>query len=299
MKKVFAVAILVIIGVIVFGKKTAVQSLAPIPTITLSAIPQTIVQGDPVLITLVHATTTENIESANVVNPDGSLSPLHFAMYKSQLVAFYGSSISEKVGSAHVQVTFKDKTSLATSFAITKRFQPSENLPVPPQLGGNSTSSQQALVTNLKAENALLAALHSNPTTAYWTGAFTFPIKDPIVVTDPYGYNRDSGAETIIHKGTDFKAPPGTPVYAINNGVVQVAKAFTIYGNTVIIDHGVGIQSFYMHLLQTSVAAGQTITKGELIGYSGETGYAEGPHLHLTIRINGESIDPMKFFKLF
>jgi murein DD-endopeptidase MepM/ murein hydrolase activator NlpD len=225
-------------------------------------------------------------------------------MYKNNPVAFYGTGIYQTPGTATVTVVMKDGTRLTGSFVIGKRVSPTESLPVPAQLGGNSASSQEQLVTNLSAENAILADVYSNPNISFWVAPFAWPIHAAdvpggIVITDPFGYNRDSGAETIIHKGTDFKAPPGTPVYAVNAGYVRVTKLFTVYGNTVIVDHGMGIQSWYMHLSKMSVTPGEAVKQGQLIGYSGETGYSEGPHLHLTIRVGGISIDPMKFYALF
>jgi murein DD-endopeptidase MepM/ murein hydrolase activator NlpD len=170
-------------------------------------------------------------------------------------------------------------------------------------LGGNSVANQAVVLSILTKENAAIAAVYSRMDKALWTSGFAFPVASttgsPLTVTDPYGYNRDSGANTITHKGVDFHAPPGTPVYAVNRGVVRVAKSYTVYGNTVIVDHGLGLLSMYMHLSKMSVYPGQLVTKGQRLGLSGETGYAEGPHLHLTVRIGGVSVDPMGFFALF
>ena len=79
----------------------------------------------------------------------------------------------------------------------------------------------------------------------------------------------------------------------------MTAKNYTVYGGTVIVNHGLGVQSLYMHLSRISATAGTTVKRGQLIGYSGETGYAVGPHLHLSIKVNGVSIDPKAFFNIF
>ena len=164
--------------------------------------------------------------------------------------------------------------------------------------GGNSPANQERLVSILEQENAELKALTST-STALWSEPFRFPVAAPVKVTDSYGITRASGAVTITHEGTDFAAPPGTPIYAVNRGVVKMAQALTAYGNTVVVDHGLGVQSLYLHLSSVSVAPGQTVARGQLIGLSGETGYSEGPHLHLSIKIGGVSIDPLKFLALF
>ena len=85
----------------------------------------------------------------------------------------------------------------------------------------------------------------------------------------------------------------------MNRGVVRLSKKFTVYGNTVIIDHGNGVMTLYMHLSKRLVKEGSLVEQGQTIGKSGMTGYAEHPHLHISVRINNTSIDPLEFLKLF
>ena len=131
-----------------------------------------------------------------------------------------------------------------------------------------------------------------------WTKKFIPPLATTFIV-DPYGYSRKTGDYTIAHKGTDFRAEEGTAVYAMNRGVVRLAKKSPIYGNMVVIDHGLGLMTFYLHLSKITVMQGELIEQSKILGYSGQTGYALGPHLHLSIRINNQSIDPVKFMALF
>jgi len=204
-------------------------------------------------------------------------------------------------------VTFKDGAHATTSFVVHPLIRPEEYLAIPAQLGGNSIANQTKIISVLGKENADLASIYSSPYNRFWTATssltFILPVasttQNPLIVTNSYGYNRESGAETIVHKGVDFRAPSSTSVYAINSGYVRTAKKYVIYGNSIVVDHGLGLLSMYMHLSQMIVSKGQLIHKGQLIGYSGETGYSEGPHLHLTVRIGGISIDPIKFFALF
>ena len=306
---------LIAIGIIsgLMSSFTLATADAKSPALSISITPAHIIEGDPVMITIVGAT---NIQSATLIAPGpnmagrGAATSLHFVTYQNTPTAFYGTGINQKTGTTTIIVTLKNGSKLSGSFFIGARVSPTEHLAVPAQLGGNSTSSQQQLVKNLSTQNSTLANIYSNPAVSFWTAAFTWPIhasdvaaaaSNPggIVITDAFGYNRDSGSETIIHKGVDFKAATGTPVYAINAGYVRVAKFFSVYGNTVVVDHGMGIQSFYMHLSKFAVTPGTPVKQGQLLGYSGETGYSEGPHLHLTIRIGGVSIDPIKFYALF
>lgn len=283
----------------------ATAAPAVTPTLSLSFAPADIEEGDPVMITINGTSTTANIQGATLRAPGPNIAggdataTLYFMKYKNMPTAFYGTGINQRPGTTTVIVTLKDGSQFSSSFFLAKRIRPAEYFPVPAQIGGNSTSSQERLVANLEAQNDILATAYSNPKMAFWTTPFIFPLAPPIVITDAFGYNRESGAETIIHKGTDFKAAFGTPIYAINDGIVRMTKFFSVYGNTVIIDHGLGIESMYMHLSKMTVKPGQTVVKGQIIGYTGDVGYATGPHLHLTIRIGGISIDPMAFYAFF
>jgi len=100
-----------------------------------------------------------------------------------------------------------------------------------------------------------------------------------------------------MHKGLDFAAPQGTPIYATANGTVAVA-GFTDggYGNHVEINHGYGYETIYGHMVKVKVHAGERVTRGEVIGWVGSTGKSTGPHCHYEIHVNGEAVDPVYFF---
>jgi len=100
-----------------------------------------------------------------------------------------------------------------------------------------------------------------------------------------------------MHKGLDFTASRGTPVYATGDGKVQLA-GFTGdgYGNHVIIDHGYGYETLYGHMVRVKVKAGQRIKRGQVIGWVGSTGKSTGPHCHYEVHINGQEVDPVYFF---
>ena len=99
--------------------------------------------------------------------------------------------------------------------------------------------------------------------------------------------------------GVDFDVPKGTAVRAINDGTVKNAYLDSIYGNSVIVDHGRGIYSLYLHLDSMSVKSGDTIEKGETLGFAGSSGLSSAPHLHLSVKINGVSVDPIQFVSAF
>jgi murein DD-endopeptidase MepM/ murein hydrolase activator NlpD len=95
------------------------------------------------------------------------------------------------------------------------------------------------------------------------------------------------------HRGIDFALPSGTPVPAANAGRVIGAEKFVLTGNVVLIDHGQGIISAYMHLSEIKVKVGDTVTAGQIIGLSGSTGRSTGPHLHWSVYAQGAAINPL------
>lgn len=100
-----------------------------------------------------------------------------------------------------------------------------------------------------------------------------------------------------MHKGLDFTAPQGTPIYATGNGVVR-ESGFSEggYGNHVVINHGYGYETLYGHMVRIKVRNGQRVKRGELIGWVGSTGKSTGPHCHYEVHVNNGEVDPVYFF---
>jgi hypothetical protein len=94
------------------------------------------------------------------------------------------------------------------------------------------------------------------------------------------------------HRGTDFSLPPGTPVPAANAGRVLAAEPFVLPGNAVFLDHGQGLITAYMHLSEIKVKPGDTVSPGQIVGLTGNTGRATGPHLHWALYVQGVSVNP-------
>jgi murein DD-endopeptidase MepM/ murein hydrolase activator NlpD len=99
-----------------------------------------------------------------------------------------------------------------------------------------------------------------------------------------------------FHSGQDFTAPTGTPIYATGNGIVETAAFVDGYGNCVIIDHGFGYKTVYAHQSKLAVKAGQSVKRGMLIGYVGNTGVSEAPHLHYEVVKDGIKVNPSSYF---
>ncbi len=99
-----------------------------------------------------------------------------------------------------------------------------------------------------------------------------------------------------MHNGLDFTAPEGTPIYATGDGTVTTAGFGNGTGNHVIINHGYGYETVYMHMVRIKARQGQKVTRGEVIGWVGSTGASTGPHCHYEVHINGNPVDPVYFF---
>lgn len=97
------------------------------------------------------------------------------------------------------------------------------------------------------------------------------------------------------HHGIDLAAPSGTPVYATADGIVSRADWYSSYGLYISLEHGAAMQTRYAHLSRLAVAAGDSVKKGDLIGYVGSTGRSTGPHLHYEVRVEGLAVNPIPY----
>lgn len=133
----------------------------------------------------------------------------------------------------------------------------------------------------------------------YTDGKYAYPLV-PIFITKEFYFKRIYRDGVNVHRGVDLRAPKGMPVAAINSGeVVLIARNFFLEGNMVILDHGSGIFSLYLHFSRIDVREGQMVKNGEIIGLSGATGSGvTGPHLHLIVKVNGIYVDPLEFIEI-
>ena len=163
-----------------------------------------------------------------------------------------------------------------------------ESLELPPS--SIDLLSDQAAINN---ERATLANIYAGFTPERrWSGAWILPA--PGIFTNTFGLMRSiNGGPYYPHSGTDIANAKGTPVAAAASGVVALARPMYLYGNVVVINHGAGVFSSYNHLDGISVAEGQAVTIGSLIGSMGETGFVSGSHLHWEAIIGGVRTDPV------
>jgi murein DD-endopeptidase MepM/ murein hydrolase activator NlpD len=130
-----------------------------------------------------------------------------------------------------------------------------------------------------------------------WSGQFSSPADAEI--SDVFGAQRVFNGKTqSTHLGLDFRVPSGTPVAAMNDGTVLLARPLYFEGNFVVIDHGQGLLTLYLHLSEFKVKEGDQVKRGQIIGLSGGTGRATGPHLHVAVRWQGTYLDPASLMRL-
>lgn len=130
----------------------------------------------------------------------------------------------------------------------------------------------------------LLAAALSGCVLPYW------PVHGP--VTSPFGL-RFRGTRPEVHRGVDVSVPTGTPVHAMAPGLVEFAGVMRGFGRVVILNHGGGVRSLYAHLSEVQVRTGDEVDGHSVIGLSGSSGDATGPHLHFEVWRYGRPVDPV------
>ncbi len=258
--------------------------------LAISIYPAKPLQGDPVLVV------ADIPEDVSLMSVQVGTITLDTFSFKGRNGALVGIDLGSGTGIRRAVAHLSNGVDIFTEFTIVARPRIVEKLGIPKKLGGDTAASQARLVANLLNENKILASTKTE-SRALWEDVFAMPLASTII-TDTYGYVRLAGVYSIPHKGVDFRAAAGTPVFAMNRGIVRLAQEFRVYGKTVVIDHGLGLQSIYMHLSEFKAQLGQIVKKGQVIALSGDSGYAEFPHLHVSVRIGGISIDPVAFLAL-
>lgn len=131
-----------------------------------------------------------------------------------------------------------------------------------------------------------------------WSGPFRAPLTG-VTTGGNFGNRRVlNGEPGSPHSGVDFPAASGTPVHAAQAGRVVLAEPLYFSGNTVIVDHGLGVYTFYGHLSAFAVKAGDTVAAGALLGKAGATGRVTGPHLHWGLTVNRARVNSLDILKL-
>lgn len=132
----------------------------------------------------------------------------------------------------------------------------------------------------------------------YWSEPLLVPVRG--CMTSPFGVRRflNGKATGDFHGGLDQRSPAGTPVHAVEGGVVKIVRDWNLHGRTVGVDHGQGLESMYLHLSRFAVTEGAMVNKGDVIGYVGSTGRSTAPHLHWTLYVNAVPVNPLDWVRV-
>jgi murein DD-endopeptidase MepM/ murein hydrolase activator NlpD len=145
----------------------------------------------------------------------------------------------------------------------------------------------------IRRESKMVSGIFSKTTRErLWTGTFSRPVPGDAISS--FGKRSIiNGRPRSPHSGTDFRAAKGTPIKAPNAGKVLLVRDLYFAGGSVILDHGLGLYSYFAHLSKFLVSEGELVEKGDVVGEVGATGRVTGPHLHWTLRLAGARVDPL------
>ena len=202
-------------------------------------------------------------------------------------------------GKSELKIIFKDKKTETYKFNIdTVKYMVQEinglkNDFVSPSKKQLVQIAAQSKIINLQKKKIL------NSNTAFFKTGFMLPISDTNFTGVFGSYRILNGVKKDPHNGVDFDAETGTPVKAAADGIVILAERNFFYNGTfIMIDHGLGLTTNYLHLSKLKVARGAKVKKGQIIGYVGRTGRATGPHLHWGAQLFKKRIDPLSLVRI-
>jgi murein DD-endopeptidase MepM/ murein hydrolase activator NlpD len=196
-----------------------------------------------------------------------------------------------------IEVDLKDGTHRTLQREIRVEEAPYEKVPlsVPDKFVEPDAAALKKIAADKIVRDKALVNSASKP---LWSGNFLPPLRRA-PESDSFGNQRIfNGKLSSVHRGLDYRAKPRTPVAVINSGHVVLARPLYYEGGCVIVDHGMGLMSLYMHLSKIEVSVGSRVRRGQIIALSGATGRATGPHLHVGVRWQGSFLDAAKLFQL-
>ena len=184
---------------------------------------------------------------------------------------------------------------VAVRLPVTAGSYRMEQLRVARRFGTAPDSALRARI-DAEAARAREVSCRAHDTPRMWRGRWAPPRDSRI--TSGFGHGRAyNGKVQSRHMGVDFAGPVGTPVRAPNRGLVALVDTFFLGGRVVYIDHGAGLVTAYLHLSRVSVAIGDTVARGTVIGHVGATGRVTGPHLHWLARYGAITVNPLSLLE--
>jgi murein DD-endopeptidase MepM/ murein hydrolase activator NlpD len=282
------------LALITFVFLTTALSFAAAAKWTVTASPTRLVNGSPVLFR-VTAPNSVRALSATWLGHDISF---NFDATHKMWFALAGVGLETKPGIYPLLLHSDSDSTTPPSFekkiSVEHQRYPRVLLKVPARYTAPSPDDQREIE---KDKNIKTEAFKTVSPEREWIASFEAPVTAEI--SDVFGVQRVfNGSVQSTHQGLDFRVPSGTPVAAVNRGRVILARPLFLEGNCVVIDHGQGLLTLYLHLSKFSVKEGDQVSKDQEIGLSGGTGRATGPHLHLAVRWQGEYLNPKVLLEL-
>jgi murein DD-endopeptidase MepM/ murein hydrolase activator NlpD len=204
----------------------------------------------------------------------------------------------DAAGLQTLRVKFTDKTVRRFSYDLPEREYETQKLRIAPKyVNPPARELKRIKLETVKMKEARKKIGRSGK--AFFAAGFAYPT-DSVSITGLFGSRRVlNGQPKNIHNGLDFSAEEGDSIRAISDGIVCIAGVDFFYnGNFVLLDHGQGLNSVYLHMSRLLVKNNQTVKKGEVIGLAGSTGRATGPHLHLGLQWFNKRIDPLSVLEM-
>jgi hypothetical protein len=233
-------------------------------------------------------------QTAEIPPQEGEALPIKL----SGKAAILGIDVNEKPGEHILIINFSNGEKIERKINTIKTEFPTTELLITKELKEKGYTDSKIIDNIQGKENLILKKIIGVYTDeAYFNKAFINPLKN-IKIVGAFGIVKKTGSSTVQHLGVDLDAKIGTPVFASNDGLVSFSQELPDYGKTLIIDHGLGIFSLYLHLDKFEVSEGEKVTQGQIIGLSGNTGYSIAPHLHFSIKINEANVDPLIFLEI-
>jgi len=256
--------------------------------------PLRLVNGSPVVFQVASPAPLESL-SGKWLDHDV---PFFFDPHSQSWFGIAGISLETRPGKYELELAGKSQAgntlSWQRSFLVGRARYRRIVVSVPKQFTQPSPEQQQ----EIKEDQSLKQEVFSRTDLQReWSGRFLPPVN--AAVSDVFGTTRTFNGEVqSIHQGLDYGVPQGTPVAALNRGKVLLARPLFFEGNCVVLDHGQGLLTIYMHLSQFEVKEGEQVARGQEIALSGGTGRATGPHLHVAVRWQGIYLDPATLLSL-
>lgn len=254
---------------------------------TFFTFPETIQPGQPFVLSM----TTDNGGNA-VVKWRGKSLPLPLDARSGQGEIILAMPLDGKEKSMPLSVSFLENGKPAKqnfNLKVVPKDYPTQALKVDSKFVDVSKTDSQRAEVERKRNNEVTARYTPE---RMWTLPFFRPV--PGELSSLFGLRRVfNGQPRNPHRGLDFRAAQGDPIRAVADGVVALADDQFFAGNVVYIDHGLGLFSVYMHMSKIEVQEGDRITRGQIIGQIGSTGRATGPHLHLSLMVQGTGADAL------